>query len=169
MHLYIVRHGQTEANLKNLCNGRNSGDLTPYGAEQARALVPQMEKAGVELIFSSPLVRAVHTARILNVGGLEIVTDERINERDVGRYTLQPVELLEADKRFDPDFFDPDVEPYEDIKARVGSFLEELRAKYPDKRILIVSHGDTIVAMQELLGHGGDPYPQTCTLLEYEV
>ena len=84
MNLYVVRHGQTEANVNHLFNGRNERDLTEFGIEQANSLANRMKTISIDLIFSSPLKRAIHTASILNINNIEIVFDDRIIERDYG-------------------------------------------------------------------------------------
>ncbi len=62
MKLYIVRHGQTEANVNRLFNGRNQKDLTDFGIEQAERLASQLKNLKIDLIFCSPLKRTIHTA-----------------------------------------------------------------------------------------------------------
>ena len=49
MKLYVVRHGQTEANVNHLFNGRNERDLTEFGIEQANSLANRMKTISIDL------------------------------------------------------------------------------------------------------------------------
>ena len=87
--LVLVRHGQSDWNLKNLFTGWKDPDLSPKGVEEAlaagRALVGL---APFDIAFTSALTRAQHTLRLVlgEVGqsGLETIADEALNERDYG-------------------------------------------------------------------------------------
>lgn len=87
--LVLVRHGQSEWNLKNLFTGWKDPDLTEKGIEEARALGRAMKAKGLRFdrAFTSNLIRAQRTLTlILGELGQEIPTlcDEALNERDYG-------------------------------------------------------------------------------------
>lgn len=171
MNLYIVRHGQTEANVNNLFNGRNQRDLTDFGVEQAERLANQIKNLNIDLIFCSPLKRTVHTATILNVNNLEIITDDRLIERDFGNFTLKSVDLIkDKSKLYDlKENKIDEVESYKSIYDRVSNFIEEIKKNCYNKNILVVTHGDIVVAFQEYLNQKSDEYPKTCTLIKYNL
>ncbi len=172
MKLYFVRHGQTEANVNHLFNGRNERDLTEFGIEQANSLANRMKTISIDLIFSSPLKRARHTASILNINNIEIVFDDRIIERDYGKFTLKSVDLIKdrRNKLFDLENNEiKEIESYKSIYDRVGSFIEEIKEKYADKNILVVTHGDVVIAIQEYFNQKNEIQPKTCELIEYTV
>ena len=75
MVLYVVRHGQTEANEKHLFNGINKLDLTDKGIKQIEELIPKINNLNIDIIICSPLIRATHTANILNTKKNEILAD----------------------------------------------------------------------------------------------
>ena len=129
MKLYIVRHGQTEANVNRLFNGRNQKDLTDFGIEQAERLASQLKNLKIDLIFCSPLKRTIHTASILNVNKLEITTDDRLIERDFGSFTLKSVELIkDKSKLYNLKENEiEEVESYKSIYDRVSNFIEEIK------------------------------------------
>ena len=171
MNLYVVRHGQTEANVKHLFNGINEGDLTSIGVKQAEELLPAIESINIDCIFCSPLTRALHTASILNVNNKPIYKDKRIIERDCGEYTLKPVDLIQ-DKSVLYDLDDntyKEFESFSSIIKRVKSFISELKEKYENENILIVTHGDIILGIQEYLNKKTDEYPKTCELIKFEL
>ncbi len=171
MKLYIVRHGQTEANVKHLFNGRNQRDLTDFGVKQAKTLSSQMKNLNIDLIFCSPLKRTIHTANILNVNDLDIIIDDRLIERDFGSFTLKSVDLIkDKSKLYSLEENEiEEVESYKSVYTRVSNFIEELKKNYYEKNILIVTHGDIVVAFQEYLHQKNNEYPKTCTLIKYDL
>ena len=172
MNLYVVRHGQTEANVNHLFNGRNERDLTEFGIEQAKLLAYKMEGVPIDLLFCSPLKRAIHTASILNINNVEIIIDDRLIERDYGIFTLKSVDLIKdrRNKLYDLDNNEiKEIESYKSIYDRAKSFIDEIKEKYADKNILVVSHGDVVVAIQEYINKKEETYPKTCELMEYNI
>ena len=172
MNLYVVRHGQTEANVNHLFNGRNERDLTEFGIEQANSLANRMKTISKDLIFSSPLKRARHTASILNINNIEIISDDRLIERDYGKFTLKSVDLIKdrRNKLFDLENNEiKEIESYKSIYDRVGNFIEEIKEKYADKNILVVTHGDVVIAIKEFLNQKSDIQPKTCELIQFDI
>jgi 2,3-bisphosphoglycerate-dependent phosphoglycerate mutase len=88
--LVLVRHGQSEWNLKNLFTGWRDVDLTPQGVEEARHAGERLRDAGLtfHVAFTSALKRAQRTLDIMlaemNQIGLPIIRDQALNERDYG-------------------------------------------------------------------------------------
>ena len=88
--LVLLRHGQSDWNLKNLFTGWKDPDLTSKGVEEARAAGICLKERGLtfDRAFTSSLVRAQHTLELvlaeLGTPGLETVKDRAINERDYG-------------------------------------------------------------------------------------
>ena len=171
MNIYVVRHGQTEANAKNFFNGINTLDLTAIGVKQAEELAPKMENISIDYIFCSPLKRAMHTANILNVKNKKISIDDRLIERECGKYTLKPTSLIkDIDALYDKEKNKyQDFEPFSEIIKRVASFIQEIKEKYKDKDILVVTHGDIILGFQEYFNRRDDGYPNTCELSKFEI
>lgn len=171
MELYVVRHGQTEANVKHLFNGVNSLDLTDMGVKQAEELIPKIKNIDIDYIYCSPLKRTIHTANILNINNKQIYRDNRLIERECGKYTLQPIDSIEdinalynKDKNKYPDF-----ESFSSIIERVSDFIQELKEKYDNENILIITHGDVILGFQEFFNRRNDGYPKTCELSKFEL
>jgi 2,3-bisphosphoglycerate-dependent phosphoglycerate mutase len=88
--LILVRHGQSEWNLKNLFTGWKDPDLTAQGVEEARKAGRQLKAAGYtpDSYFTSALKRAQHTLDLileeLGVVNCVITRDQALNERDYG-------------------------------------------------------------------------------------
>ena len=83
--LIIVRHGETEWNLKLIRQGHLDSPLTERGIAQAKALGQRLAQEKFVALYSSDLGRAVQTAEMIAaVTGHGIITDERLRERHLG-------------------------------------------------------------------------------------
>ncbi|WP_062210699.1 2,3-bisphosphoglycerate-dependent phosphoglycerate mutase [Aureimonas sp. AU12] len=88
--LVLVRHGQSEWNLKNLFTGWRDPDLTEKGVEEAKAAGQRLKAAGLhfDIAFTSVLSRAQRTLSLiqgeLGQEDLETIRDQALNERDYG-------------------------------------------------------------------------------------
>lgn len=143
MKIYITRHGETEWNKLNKVIGLTDMELTQRGIEQAELLAVKLENCGIDLIISSPLKRACETARIsAEKYGIPLITDNRLIEQNYGIY--------EGTDRKDPRFLAnkrnfayryPNGESMMQMAYRTYSLIEEIREKYADKTVLLVSHG----------------------------
>ncbi len=88
--LILVRHGQSEWNLKNLFTGWKNPDLTEKGVAEARAAGQKIKTAGLKptVFFTSALKRAQHSLDLmleeLGIDDLVITRHRALNERDYG-------------------------------------------------------------------------------------
>lgn len=91
--LVLVRHGQSEWNLKNLFTGWKDPGLTEKGIAEAKAAGERLKRKGLtfDIAFTSVLTRAQHTLDLmlneLGQKGLKTVKDQALNERDYGDLT----------------------------------------------------------------------------------
>jgi 2,3-bisphosphoglycerate-dependent phosphoglycerate mutase len=91
--LVLVRHGQSDWNLKNLFTGWKDPDLSPKGIEEAKAAGQRLKAKGLkfDMCFTSALTRAQHTLKLmlaeLGQTGLPETRDQALNERDYGELT----------------------------------------------------------------------------------
>ena len=91
--LVLVRHGQSEWNLKNLFTGWKDPDLTEKGLAEAKEAGRKLKAQGLsfDVAFTSVLTRAQHTLRLMldEIGqpNLETIRDQALNERDYGDLT----------------------------------------------------------------------------------
>lgn len=97
MKIYLVRHGQCDSNLNKIYNYKNE-DLNETGIKQANDLKEKIKDMKFDVIYSSPLLRAKHTAEILNIYNKEIVLDDRLIERDPGNLEGQPLEITDREE-----------------------------------------------------------------------
>src|SRR6516162_299044 len=88
--LVLVRHGQSEWNLKNLFTGWRDVDLTDKGVAEAQAAGRQLKVLGLrfDVAYTSALMRAQRTMDLmleeLGQRSLHVVRDQALNERDYG-------------------------------------------------------------------------------------
>ena len=91
--LVLVRHGQSDWNLKNLFTGWKDPDLSPRGVEEAKSAGQRLKAKGLkfDVCYTSALTRAQHTLNLilseLGQTGLPITKDQALNERDYGELT----------------------------------------------------------------------------------
>lgn len=142
--IYIVRHGQTDWNVLKKIQGKMDISLNNKGREQANIIKLELAKEPIDIIISSPLERARETAEIINKDrNLPIIYDSRIEERCFGIFEGKDLKYVATS-----DFWDykkneiyEGAESIQQFFERVYSFLDEIFEKYPDKNILLVSHG----------------------------
>jgi probable phosphoglycerate mutase len=98
MHLYVVRHGETQANVEKRYRGSLDPDLTEQGRQQARALGGQLPRM-IDVLISSPRLRATQTAALANETlNLPVEIMDCFRERDVG--VFEGLTQGEARERF---------------------------------------------------------------------
>lgn len=155
---YFIRHGQTLGNTQGISQGTINTEiayLNDHGKQQAQKLHDHFDINFADRIIASPLVRTQQTAEIVNqTANLPIELDDRIKEISYGDW--DGTKKSELKQQF-PDLFSPisdDVVPeyyktahgesFLDVETRVSDFMLDMAAKYPDKKIIVVSHGFTI-------------------------
>ena len=160
MKLVFLRHGESEYNLRGLCNADPGVPvaLTPAGRLQAQAAAERLRGLPIRRVYVSRLRRAQETAAIVNACHCaEIHVDARLDDRNTGFEGLPVAQYLDA-MHGAPDPFAwkaPDGESYREMAARVHDFLGELRG-VDEAAVLVVTHHEVL---QAVAGHfqGLDP------------
>ena len=131
--IFVVRHGQTSMNSKKALQGRSDTPLNDVGRMQAQQVSLVFSGQGIAFghVFSSPLVRAVETARVI-APGVDVMVDERLIEMDYGPYegcdlTSPPPEVIEFFSDFVNNPAPEGMEKLSSVVARVGTFVEDIR------------------------------------------
>lgn len=150
--IYIIRHGQTELNNRQALQGRSDHPLNEQGVAQAKAAATMLREKGIvfDRVFSSPMVRAVQTARIVAPGVL-VETDERLIEMDYGPYEGMDLNAPAPEViAFFSDFIHNPapvgMEPLANVVARTSAFMETLRTCRGN--VLVSTHA---IAMKGIL------------------
>ena len=134
--IFLVRHGETVDNARQIMQGQTQGELNQRGREQAEQVAQRLASEPLDAIVASDLHRAIQTAEVIaEPHGLPVVTTPLLRERDWGSFT----------GRFIPDLrnevWPDDIEPEEALLERARSFLINMTATYPGKRVVAVGHG----------------------------
>lgn len=139
IHLYLLRHGETEENVAGILQGQMPGKLTDQGKAQAVALQKVIARyPNLRYILSSDLQRAVDTANLINQPfHLPLRTTPLLRERDWGELTGVAIASL----RKGP--FPASVETVEEMIDRATTWLDALSREHlgEDIDILVVTHG----------------------------
>ena len=152
-HLYLVRHGETIYNSEGRIQGGGlDSPLTKEGILQAEKLRDYLNSKSfqVDLIFSSPLERSLHTARIVSeVLEGEIVPDPLLKEINCGEMEGKFINSIDTEKlrrlRIDPLEKYPGGESVDDVRHRAENFLVKLYESESESAI-IFSHGNFLRA-----------------------
>lgn len=165
--LVLVRHGQSDWNLKNLFTGWKDPDLTPKGVEEAKAAGQRLKAMGLtfDTAFTSALTRAQHTLKLclseLGQPDLSTTRDQALNERDYG--DLSGLNKDEARKKWGEeqvhiwrrsyDISPPGGESLKDTVARVLPYYCQhiLPGVLNGKRTIVAAHGNSLRALVMVL------------------
>lgn len=151
MHIYLIRHGQSEADLTGVHEGRADFPLTPLGQQQASLLAQKMNEYAPQVILSSSLKRAHRTAEILQKR-LQCPLEIHDTLMEFNNGVLAGMDRKEALERYPmPEGGRPYHVPIEggeselEFRFRAEEWVYRLRAEYGSySRVVIVSHGGWI-------------------------
>ncbi len=139
MKIYIVRHGEVPHNVLNQYNTSDE-DLTENGINQALNLKDKIKNLNFDIVISSPLIRAKHTAKII-VPNNKIIIDDRLKERNPGSLSGQSIEVTNREEYWN--YYTKiqygTSENIQEFFKRVHSFIDELKTK-EYKNVLIAAH-----------------------------
>lgn len=141
MQLYVLRHGQTDGNIVQMMQGSRDIELNDTGRAQARHAREVLKQIPIDLIICSPKKRTRETAA-LACPGVPIIYDQRLRSREHGEFeglSREQVNLKEywnirENKQYER------AESVRDLYQRVVSLIGEIKQKYTDKTILLVTH-----------------------------
>ena len=134
--IFLVRHGETIDNARQVMQGQTQGELNERGREQARQVAERLMEEAVDIVMASDLNRAVQTAEYIAAPhGLPVLTNPLLRERDWGSFTGRFIPGLRGEQW--PD----DVESEETLLNRARTLLIYITATYPGKRVVAVGHG----------------------------
>lgn len=156
-YIIFLRHGQAENNTNRVLAGRRPGvPLTLTGLEQSEKIAKFLKPFNISTIYSSPIERAKKTAEIVSKhNSLEIKTDERLIELDMGKFTGMPYdEIFEKHGNVFLKFYEGDleiahngVETFVELKKRILDMVDFVIREHNDENVLLVTHMDPIKAV----------------------
>lgn len=156
MTLFMIRHGQTTANLEGIYSGQSDVPLTDLGKQQAQAIAPILEKYSFDRVYSSDLSRAINTAK-LAISGCEPIALPLLRELDIGSGTGKSIAAIRAQYGFlNSDFTRFGGENMEMVDLRAAEFLALLE-KDPCQQAAAFSHNGFMKAVvRQVLGEHTD-------------
>lgn len=160
--VYVVRHGQTDSNIRRTCLGLKDVPLNKKGRQQARELAARFKNIDIDVVYTSPLKRAVETiSPYLELKGMNMRMSFGLIERDYGKWDDMTFEEIEREypeeyMRWTEELISykvPDGESAEDVQKRVNAFLEKMLRENDGKTIMLVTHlGTARHIISSLLG-----------------
>jgi 2,3-bisphosphoglycerate-dependent phosphoglycerate mutase len=165
--LVLVRHGQSEWNLKNLFTGWRDVDLTEQGVNEAREAGRKLKAQGLrfDIAFTSALKRAQRTLDIMldemGQANIPVIRNQALNERDYG--DLSGLNKDDARARWGEeqvhiwrrsyDIAPPGGESLRDTAARVlPYYIQEILPRVlRGERVLVAAHGNSLRALVMVL------------------
>ncbi|MFP4478293.1 MAG: histidine phosphatase family protein [Candidatus Izemoplasmatales bacterium] len=175
MKVYLIRHGQTDANKNAIIQGRADNPLNETGRYQARKTGEYLKKLKIDFDYcvSSPLNRAIETTEIIkDTLGLEMKTyiEPGLIERDFGDYDGKNIE--EGYFKAVHEGLIPGMERDDQIEKRVKSFFDQFFNTKKHQKVLMVAHSHVIKAIliQNIDEFDYDTFLTNCSvnILEYK-
>lgn len=154
LKIYLARHGQNVDNVAGILNGHRDEPLTEKGIEQAYDIANKIKELGIsfDIIYSSPLVRALDTAKIISDATRSSKPEEEplLIERDFGVMTgknASDIERLCAPNIIKAEiityFLNPEgAETFPDLIKRAKILLDKIKSEHVEGNVLLVTHGD---------------------------
>jgi Fructose-2,6-bisphosphatase len=155
--LFLIRHGQTEGNVRGQYQGSLDVDMTEEGILQAKSAKQYLSKVNFSNIYSSPMKRAINTANIIAQDtGHEVRIMNDLRELDFGKW--EGLKFDEINAMYKKDYQgwldDPYNHPpsggesFTELIARADKEIKKIVEENPDgSSVAIVSHGAVILAL----------------------
>eukprot|EP01018_Ginkgo_biloba_P036270 Gb_37340 [translate_table: standard] len=166
--IIFVRHGETTWNASGILQGQSESELTDLGKKQAIAVADRLAKeTGITAVYSSDLIRAVDTAKIIaQKCGLQVQLSPAWRERHLGK--LQGLSRHEASSK-EPEAYRAFASPKKDqlipgggeslnqLYVRSRSALDEIANNHKGQKVVVVTHGGVLRALWKFAGGKSSP------------
>ena len=165
LEIYLVRHGETKLNKESVYYGWTDCDMTELGYTQAERLRTMLEENQFDVVYSSPLKRALHTAQIISkLDEEDIITDNRLKEINFGLWEKKHYKQIEVEynqiwnkwcndwKNTEP----PEGESFIRLYKRTVDFINDMLINNINKKLLVVSHHGCLRIILSYLIHGSE-------------
>ena len=176
MKILFIRHGQTTGDLEDRYGGDYDDHLSSEGIKQAEILPSELKSKGIELIISSPLIRAKETADIISVLGCPMDIEKGFKERN--QYgILSGMIKSEAKEKF-PELVEKlkdrlntieGAESYEQFSQRIQESFLNLLSNNKYSCVAVIWHGGPMrVLFRDILKKGELKEIGDCAWVELE-
>ena len=178
MKVYLIRHGETTGDIEHRFGGYYDDNLTEKGKLQAEELAKKLKNKKIEIIFTSPKLKAKQTTKeVNNLLNIPVKIIEDLKERNTYG-VLTGLTKEEAQNRYPKEYKKnlkskihhnvTNSESYKDNIIRVKKVFEHIFSQNY-KTIAIISHGGIITNyIKEILTNGKNLKIGDCGILEIE-
>jgi probable phosphoglycerate mutase len=160
--LFLVRHGATTATEEGRFSGTTGAELSADGRWQAARLGERLSQQNIAAVYSSPLSRAVETARII-AGHCRVEPIARDELREIGHGHWQGLTREDVERQFSAEYASWEADPFTfapaggesgvAVLARALPVIREIVAAHHGQQVLVVSHKATLrLVLSSLLG-----------------
>lgn len=149
-NIYIIRHGETDSNIRHACLGHKDVPLNENGIKQAEELAERLKDQKIDIVYSSPLNRAIETIKPSKAqwNCAPITMSFALTERDYGIWEDMTFEEIEAQypteyKAWHEDWTGykiPEGESSQEVQNRVNVFMKKIINNHRGKNIAVVTH-----------------------------
>jgi broad specificity phosphatase PhoE len=168
VEIYVIRHGETEANVRQILIGREDSPFTESGWQQPVEVARHLVGRDLARIYSSPMGRTQRTAALVQETldrPVPVEVEEAIAEIDAGEFTglsfPEVWSLLPSDAILGQ-FHYPGGESWSDVQGRAVEFVYGLEVRHAGDAVLLVTHAGVIAGLvAEYLGEPIEQYIQT--------
>ena len=167
--ILLARHGETDWNREQRWQGQSDTPLNDTGRAQALALAGDLSEERIDAVYSSDLVRAHETARLIaEPRGLDVTAIPDLRERSFGSVEGMTTDEIQAKY---PGIELPwsDGETREAMTERVLGALRRIADTHPDAHVLVVSHGGPLRAVMTQCGIDGVARIENCHVVRIRV
>lgn len=154
LEILLIRHGQTDWNRDRRIMGRLPVPLNAAGRREVEQLSHVLRDVEIDAIYTSPLKRAVETAgRLLGRRGGRVILAPDVAEIDYGQWVGKTFDEVRHEENYlvyhtrPSRAKAPGGERMIQVYRRTGRFIERLRKKHREGRVVVVSHADVIKAI----------------------
>jgi broad specificity phosphatase PhoE len=166
--IYLMRHGETEANVAEILLGREDSPFTDAGWRQPIEVARQLDKRPLACIYASPMERTLRTARLVQEAlgwSIEVKTETALAEIDAGEFTgltFAQVRAQLSENAILGQFRYPGGESWAEVQRRAVEFSRGLEKRHPEKSVLLVTHAGVIAGLvAEYLGEPIEDFIRT--------
>lgn len=155
LDIFLIRHGQTDANISGFIMGQGEYPINNYGRSQAVKISKFLKDVEFKALYVSPSKRAMQTAQILMKGrdSLPFVEDPNLDEIAFGDWIGKMMDDIRGSDDYNNYMWKPSTytvpqgEHIPDVQARAVAVVEKIQRKYNVGKVVIVSHADVIKAI----------------------
>ncbi len=160
MELYITRHGETMWNLEKRFQGWGNSELTERGRKMAKDLSKVLDENNIDMVFTSPLKRAMETTKIaVGSRNIPVVVLEDLKEMNLGEWEGISLDELKRDEpervyRYwnEPDLYISEKgESFNEFIKRIRRAYEAIINTKGFEKALVVTHGMTVKALMHVI------------------